>query len=663
MKNSENEKPEDLKSTNSVKEKSKKLYETKTKEMANSLDAAEKAELYEKLIVQDVTEDFLNRQEERRRIEAQWQLNMKFLSGNQYCSINNNGEILSYNRRFFWQQQESYNHIAPIIERRLSKLQKVRPKINVYPASNNDADIKTAKLSKKILESIYNKIELSSIITEATKWSEICGTSFYKIIWDSSKGEKIAQLDNGEAIKSGDVEILPISPFEIYPENSMAQDIQNCRSIIHARAYHADEIKNQWGIDIEGDKINILTLENNVGELSQVGATTQSNMRNSGANGIVRENYVVVIEKYEAPSEKFPNGRLIIVAKNKLLHIGALPFINDIDGARTFPFIKQVSIPQVGCFWGSSIIERLIPLQRAYNAIKNRKHEFLNRLSMGILTVEDGSIDTESLEEDGLCPGKVLVYRQGANVPKYMSNDTIPFDFTSEEESLKKEFVEMSGVSDFASTQYTSKNLSGAALELLIEQDENKILVTVDSIKSAIREIAKHILRLYKQYVKIPKLTKIVGDNGELEIFYFNSADISSDDIVFETKDEISETYSQRRNMVMELLRSGLLSDENGKLSNRMKSKVLELLGFGIWEGALDINELQAGRASKENYSFLEKQVSKTSEIDDHEIHISEHTAFLLSGEVEKNEKSKQEIMKNILEHIKQHKTLLNKFK
>ena len=45
------------------------------------------------------------------------------------------------------------------------------------------------------------------------------------------------------------------------------------------------------------------------------------------------------------------------------------------------------------------MIERIIPVQRAYNAVKNRKQEFLNRLSMGVITVEDGSVDTDDLAE------------------------------------------------------------------------------------------------------------------------------------------------------------------------------------------------------------------------------------------------------------------------
>lgn len=36
---------------------------------------------------------------------------------------------------------------------------------------------------------------------------------------------------------------------------------------------------------------------------------------------------------------------------------------------------------------------------------------------INILCVEDGSVDVESLENEGLHDGKVIIYRQGANPP------------------------------------------------------------------------------------------------------------------------------------------------------------------------------------------------------------------------------------------------------
>lgn len=612
---------------------------------------------YEEQIVNNVLEDFKNRQAERRSFELQWQLNMNFLMGNQYCQIGPSGEIEDEDKDYYWQQREVYNHIAPIIDARLSKLSNMKPSMTVVPASGDERDIKTAKVSKKIVNSIYNKLAVSGMINQANKWSEVCGTSFYKVTWNSAKGSLIGKNDLGKAISSGDVEITVCPPFEIYPESSSCADINDCKSIIHARAYHIEDIKNIWGVEVEGSDVNVFSLDNS--NMSDAFGFFGENKRY--ING-TRKDYAIVIERYEAPTVEFPNGKLTIIAGNKLVYLGDLPYINGNEGERCFPFIKQTSIEQPGLFWGVSIIERLIPIQKSYNTIKNRKHEFMNRLSMGVLTVEDGSIDTENLEDEGLSPGKVIVYRQGANPPSFMSFDKIPVDFSSEEISLLEEFTTVSGVSDLMTNSVTKyANLSGTALQRLIEQDDSRIACTAESLKEAIKTMGKHVLRLYRQFASIPRLSKIVGDNGEIEVFYFNSSDISSDDIVFETENEIGETTAQKRAMVFDLINAGLLQDENGKLSNRMRVKALELLGFGVWENAQDINELHLKRAASENLKMIESgETISPLEVDEHDIHITEHTAFLLGGEFDKKAQKNPRLTEIILSHIRMHKQLKN---
>ncbi len=607
----------------------------------------------EENLVEIVLEDFRKRQNDRKQFEAIWQLSMNFFMGNQYCSISQNSEIEEYEKQYFWQEREVYNHIAPTLDIRFAKLQKVRPTMSIIPASTDDSDIKTAKLCKKILNSIYNRQEVSKLICDATKWSEICGTSFYKIVWNDKLGDTIAK-NGDEEIKMGDIEISVCSPFEIYPDNTCTENIDDCQSIIHAKAFHVDEIKMIYNVDVEGEDINVFSLDNTSTGIGGLGYNTKTSRVVSG----IKTNHALVIEKYEKPSVKYPNGRFIVIAGDKLVHCGELPFINRSNSKRGFPFIKQVSIEQTGCFWGTGVVERLIPVQRAYNAVKNRKHEFLNRISMGVLTVEDGSVDLDNLEEDGLSPGKILVYRQGSTAPRFMASNSVPTDFEREEEALLAEFMVISGVSDILSNSASYTNLSGVALQLLIEQDDSRISPTSDRIKECIKELGGHILRLYKQFATLPRLTKVMGDNGELEVFYFVGSDISSEDIVFESDTEITESLAQRRSMVFELLNAGLLQDENGKLSNRMRLKALDLLGFGIWENSQDLNELHTKKASAENLDLIKNKEVNVCEIDNHDLHINEHIAFMLGSEYKNRYEIDKNIEKQFLKHIRLHKQM-----
>lgn len=155
--------------------------------MRKNMFSNETKNSFEEDLVQDVIDDFKRSQEERRSYEAQWELNMNFLMGNQHCVIGLTGEVEEYDKQYFWQEREVYNHIAPIIDSRLAKLLNMKPVMTVIPASSDEKDIKTAKISKKIINSIYNKLSVSGIISEANNWSEVCGTSFYKVAWNAKK--------------------------------------------------------------------------------------------------------------------------------------------------------------------------------------------------------------------------------------------------------------------------------------------------------------------------------------------------------------------------------------------------------------------------------------------------------------------------------------------
>ncbi len=616
--------------------------------MANNIVDDEK-------IVKDILEDFHKRQQERKSFEAIWQLNINFFIGNQYCYISPSGDIVESGKQYFWQEREVYNHIANIVEIRQSKLSRVRPTLTVIPFSDDENDIACAKTSKKILKAVSHNKNISKILSQGTMWSEICGTVFYKIDWDNNSGKIIGE-NTGNYIREGDVAISVVSPFEIYPDSNTYNNIDDCMSIIYARTFHKDVVKNTWGVDCEGEDINVYTLDS----LSMSGGLGYSSMSTSVAKKL-KKDQVLVIEKYEKPTIEYPNGRLTMIAGDKLIFMGDLPYVNREDGKRGFPFIKQSCVLSPNCFWGSSIIERCIPIQRSYNAIKNRKHEFLNRLTMGILSVEDGSLDIENLEEEGLSPGKVLIYRQGASSPKLLSTGSVPIDFQYEESSLLNEFTNVSGVSDLLRSGTSISNASGVALQLLIEQDDVKLLSSAEEIKNAAKEMAKHILRLYKQYAIMEHTTRIIGDNGSVELFYWKNSDINSEEIVFETESEINETLAQKRSMIFEILNAGLLTDENGKLSNSMRSKILEQLGFGVWESSQDINSLQISSASKENIDLVTNQKEiEPREIDDHNLHINEHVAFMLSGDYERAKAKNNRIENMMLEHIRKHKKYLS---
>ena len=568
--------------------------------------------LNEAEIVSDVRADFEARAEKRRECEAVWRLNMRFVKGDQYC-YRAGESVFDSEPEYEWQERQTYNHIASIIETRLAKLNRVRPVMNVRPASGDNDDVKAARTSAKILDSAAVKLNISKLLERGTMWSEICGTSFYKLVWD-------AAAENGE----GEVHAEVCPPFEIYPDSLCAEDVSEIKSMIHARAVHIDDILAVYGKAVSPENMGTLT-----------------------PHGEQLTAHAMVIERYTLPDALHPEGELAVIAGDSLLYYGALT-----DG---MPFIRQVSIARPGDFFGTSMVERTIPIQRAYNAVKNRKHEFMNRLAGGVIAVEDGSVDTESLQAEGLCPGRILVYRQGATPPRIMDSGRVPSDFSAEEDRLLNEFISVSGVSEIMrSSSVPSSVSSGTALQLLIEQDDTRLNVTAENINECAREMARRILALYKRYAVTPRLARIVGGDGDIELLYFTASDVTCDDVVCDSGSEISTTPAAKQNMLFDLLKSGLLYDENGKLDATTRYKILSVLGYGGWEQLKDEESLHYNRAERENAAAAAGENPQVSEIDDHDAHVQVHTRFLLSAQMQNNPDAALE--EKIIRHIREHK-------
>lgn len=570
-------------------------------------------------LVNEVRSDFEERRNRRRSQESKWKLNIKFMSGKQNVFLDPGGDVVDERR-----EKEVYNHIAPIIETRLAKFARVNCAVNVRPAGADEKDVNAAKLSAKIIDATLTDNNFTALSGEANYWAELTGTAFYKVVWDDVAGVKIA--------------VCP--PQEIYPDDLEAPSVSALRSIIHAKIYPVEAIYELWGVEVEPEDVDVYGLE---GDPVKV------------AKDENRSGYALVLERYSAPSKDEPNGRLTIVAGDKLVYDGELPYVNAAGDKRGFPFIRQCALNSPGSFFGTSLIERLIPVQRAYNAVKNRKHEFMARLSGGVYAVEDGAVDVESLEEEGFYPGRVVVYRQGSQPPVPMNPGSVPAEFRDEEDRLLEEFRRISGVSNILNISGTGlTSMSGYALSLLLEQENARMTVTTESIRAAVKEVSRHILRLYKQFADKKRLVVISGDSGAVEAVAFIGSELGGDDVVQETDSEMVESPATRKNMVLELMRYGLLSDENGMISNRNRAKIVEMLGFGNWEAAKNSEEVHLKKAERENAEMAAGKAVEPSELDEHDLHISEHSAYAAGADVT------AETLAAIEKHVRRHKILLS---
>ena len=153
-----------------------------------------------------------------------------------------------------------------------------------------------------------------------------------------------------------------------------------------------------------------------------------------------------LLEKYY---RRFANGeqyleldlqRRTIVEKDKDYYWQEKAVYNHI-----LPIIKTIAkdLDESLIYGENGLVALLVPYQRAYNVIKNREMEYINRQSMGVFYVEDGSVDTDDLCGEGISGGKVIVYRQGSNAPIFEMDKLNTTPYIESSENILKEMYEL----------------------------------------------------------------------------------------------------------------------------------------------------------------------------------------------------------------------------
>jgi hypothetical protein len=639
---------------------------------------------YDDEIAQFVEDEYDRRRRAKLPFELQWRLNMEFLNGNQFMDIDTTAMNLQEIPKMYWyQEREVFNQLATIYETRVAQLARTIPILKVRPASQDDGDIGAAVVSSSLLMSTWYGEDMDVVWDDLCAWTEATGTGIIKTIWDKDKGKLVTQhqvpiekphepnqsegdtqqvmemLGNQEEmetvdIKEGDLDAVAISPFEFFPDNNYVSSLEKCRSVIHARAFDVREIEERWGVQVTPEKVDVMSMQAMNSGTGGMGYGA-GGFKNAAAQ---IEKHAIVKEYYERESKQYPNGRFIIVANKQVLHVGELPYMVGEDDKRDFPFVMSRSIKKPGQLFGVSIVERLIPIQRRYNALRNRKAEYLNRVVIGQWYEPEGSLGDDSELNDE--PGNIIRYRAATGKPEPVEFPNLPASFENEIQILLNEFTAISGVSELSRySQAPSGVKSGVALSIANEQDNTRISNTASNLAQCIKLMGKQWLRLYRQFAQEPRVLRLAGKEQDVEVVHWHASMLKSDDVIIENSSALAETPSQRRQMVFDMMSSGLfVKEEQSTISEGARRKIFEMLEYGNWEGSMmEISRLQEKKAKRENMKIKVGEIVPSNDYDDDELHIEMHNRMRMSAEYEELLTGDQgeEVENAMATHIQMH--------
>lgn len=598
--------------------------------------------LYKQDILSYLDTELERRRAERQPLELQWQLNLNFYAGNQNCDINlTTGEVEQYGAPQEWMSHETFNHVAPLIDTRMAHLQKISYLMTVTPRTNDLDDMDKASVSTSILRYKQDTTDFKTSIINAISWAEITGTCFYLSWWDLMSGDYV---DKAQQLHEGDIEWGLLTAYEVYPESIYKQEMREQRSMMIDRVMTVDEIYDLYGIMVEGETVDVACI---TPEIGAGGYGYESSVLAISHREV--ENAKHVVTYFERPSRLYKNGRMAIKIGEDLLYYGNLPY-NDI------PIISLKSKEMPGQFFGRSAIQDLIPLQRAYNRIKNDLHDAIGVTAIGGLTAVEGSIDADEYAEHWAEPGGIMFYKQGYDRPQIRQSTDIPTAIRDEIQQLRNDMEYMSGVSQLMLTGSAPTGIkSGVAISELKDTDNTRMSLTGEELRESIRKLGVLWLGIYKRYAKGYRVLNITGMNAISSAVVWSTEDINSYDIEFETENELKTSEEAQQEAFLAAFNMGLFTDDEGKIPQKFKARALELMKIGNYSEIMSEHTLHVQRAKRE-FTFMQKGIlPEISELDNHDIHIDEHTKDALQYDFELYKKRNPQYAEFFIAHIREH--------
>ena len=610
-------------------------------------------------LVAFITGELERIRDDRMVYELQWTMNANFQSGHQNCEMDINQRRITEEENVEIRDRERrvYNRIGPIMETRLAHLGSVTYDMVVKPRTYEGDDYAKASISTKLLQYCKANTGFSHKMRKGVAWAELTGTVYTLSWWDTNAGDLVGErvvldeegTESTVPIYSGDLDFGLVSSYEVFPASLTTEEIADQRFIILEQVRDVGTVYDMYGLRVVGESVESYVL-------TPIPQGVTGHGRANITFGLQKEqteNAVRVITYLENPSRDYPRGRIAIVIKDKLIFYGDLP-----GGVMPLRDIKAKAVP--GQFYGKSVIQDLIPLQRAYNNVRNKTQDFIGTIANNPIMMEDGAVtNMEEIEENGIESGSIILTRPGFQKPDILQYPNPPSIVENEQMRLEEAMEYTAGVSQMMMYGGTPTGVtSGTAIENLRDIDNTRMSLTADNIRDGVVEMAKIWLKLCKAYAGGYRVLRIAGSDDAGYVSIWTREDINSYDVEYTAENELRRSAEQKKQDFLAAYNLGLFTDENGVNPQEVKRKYRDLFINGDTE-SISLEELQRKYAAREN-SYLDQGVlPQRGRYDDDKVHLDEHIRFAISRDYQIFAKKMPEYAAKFEEHIAVHQQML----
>lgn len=545
------------------------------------------------------------------------------------------------------------NHLYEITENLVSKMNRIKPAVEVLPTNDEYTDKNAAKAVKFLVEHLWYINDMDRIMQQIHRLKYIFGEAFLFITWDENAGDihpayvAAKQADamlnmvdeNGDPIldndgnpryidfpvKTGDVKYEVELPWKVLlQEKSKMEEVEWCMRVSSS---HIEELKKDYP-----EKAKELKSDTN-GALWDVDPLEPS----------LPEDHVIVVEFFHKPTKYLPVGAHIKFTKTCVLMEEDYPYSH---GQLPFERLTDIDIPAK--LRGVSFYDQVRQIQQMHNNLSTQiaKNHFL--VSSPKWVMPRGAAKIEQLGND-----ITVVQYQGPVPPQLVQMNPTPPEIFNFREKLKEELETLSGVFGISRGEPPKGVTAAVAMQFLNEQETERATTAIAKHNNFVRNMAIKTVGVAGDFYQPDdgRLLRILGKDNAYMLEALDTANLQRDyDIRINTSSALPQSKAAKLERILQVMqyKPELLSDE----------RWVDLLDFGQDEKMTTLITAAVRAAESENEDIISgKPFGPAEEWEDHLTHWDVHVKAIQSRYFK--EEVPEELRHLMMDHIELHEFLM----
>jgi hypothetical protein len=479
------------------------------------------------------------------RDHIEWKMNREFYKGNQWVfpNPNMNGQIQDLNFGLGDHAQSRYkvrltsNQIKQGVMSYVAQLTKTKPVINASPNSGDDKDLKSAQMAEALYEYWWREFNMKSKLQSALVNATL-SQGYWKISWDpyAGKGTTFMVGPDGQPITDphlsdlykeeieaaggdpaqfsktvnlGDITIEVI-PGENVILDPAAATFEDAEFAICKHSMDPSEIQARWGVTVKADQ----TVDD-----SQSGLPwgLQAKQGQDKPNPVTKDVWIM----YHRKSPALPQGRYVawIEGPDKVLMDTPWEFPFDELPLVKFPGIERPNSPL-----DDPLVTDARPIQKELNRTLSQIVQHKNLTIKPQMLAPTGSLRDRLNDE----PGAVFQFNPVGNQrPEWREMPSLPPYVFEHLQDIQGRLDRLFNLASVSRGDVPPNVEAGIAIDLLQEAAVDQVSPIIQRLEEALVR-AGHIMASFAQtYYIEPRLLKIIGAGGTVQVKKFKNSDIS----------------------------------------------------------------------------------------------------------------------------------------